>query len=46
MRQLAGECSARVRSRALWTVSGLGVQAAGLGGVTAFLWAKPNTDFH
>ena len=40
MRQPAGECSARVRSRALWTVSGLGVQAAGLGGVTAFLWAK------
>ncbi len=29
-----------VRSRALWTVSGLAVQAAGLGGVTAFLWAK------
>ena len=29
-----------VRSRALWTVSGLAVQAAGLGGVTAFLWAR------
>ena len=29
-----------VGSRALWTVSGLAVQAAGLGGVTAFLWAK------
>jgi len=29
-----------VRSRALWTASGLAVQAAGLGGVTAFLWAK------
>lgn len=29
-----------VRSRALWTVGGLAVQAAGLGGVTAFLWAK------
>ena len=29
-----------VRSRALWTASGLTVQAAGLGGVTAFLWAK------
>ena len=29
-----------VRSRALWTVSGLAVQAAGLGGVTSFLWAK------
>lgn len=29
-----------VRSRGLWTVSGLAVQAAGLGGVTAFLWAK------
>lgn len=29
-----------VRSRALWTVSGLAVQAAGLGVVTAFLWAK------
>ena len=29
-----------VRSRALWTVSGLAVQAAGLGGVTALLWAK------
>ena len=40
MRQPAGECSARVRSRVLWMVSGLGVQAAGLGGVTAFLWAK------
>lgn len=29
-----------VRSRALWTASGLAVQAAGLGGVTAFLWAR------
>jgi hypothetical protein len=29
-----------VRSRGLWTVNGLAVQAAGLGGVTAFLWAK------
>ena len=29
-----------VRSRALWTVSGLAVQAAGLGVVAAFLWAK------
>jgi uncharacterized membrane protein len=29
-----------VRSRARWTVSGLAVQAAGLGGVTAFMWAK------
>jgi hypothetical protein len=29
-----------VRSRALWTVGGLAVQAAGLGGVTAFLWTR------
>jgi uncharacterized membrane protein len=29
-----------VRSRARWTVSGLAVQAVGLGGVTAFLWVK------
>src|SRR6516164_3603752 len=29
-----------VGSRAMWTVSGLAVQAAGLGGVAAFLWAK------
>jgi hypothetical protein len=29
-----------VRSRAVWTVSGLVVQAAGLGVVTAFVWAK------
>jgi hypothetical protein len=29
-----------VRSRTLWTVSGLAVQAAGLGGITAFLWTK------
>lgn len=29
-----------VRSRALWTAGGLAVQAAGLGGVTAFLWAR------
>lgn len=29
-----------VRSRGLWTVGGLAVQAVGLGGVTAFLWAK------
>jgi hypothetical protein len=29
-----------VRSRALWTVSGLAAQAVGLGGVTAFLWVK------
>jgi hypothetical protein len=29
-----------VRSRALWTVSGLALQAAGLGVVTAFLWAR------
>ena len=27
-------------SRARWTVSGLAVQAIGLGGVTAFLWVK------
>lgn len=38
MRQPAGECSARVRSRALWTVSGLGVQAAGLGGSVLLAW--------
>ncbi|MBV8431342.1 MAG: hypothetical protein JO244_09285 [Solirubrobacterales bacterium] len=29
-----------VRSRTVWTVSGLAVQAAGLGVVTAFVWAK------
>ena len=29
-----------VRSRGLWTAGGLAVQAVGLGGVTAFLWAK------
>ena len=29
-----------VRSRTTWTISGLAVQAAGLGGVAAFLWAK------
>jgi hypothetical protein len=29
-----------VHSRARWTVSGLAVQAIGLGGVTAFLWVK------
>jgi hypothetical protein len=41
----AGAAAARRRpspvgSRAVSTVSGLVVQAAGLGGVTAFLWAK------
>ena len=29
-----------VRSRALWTAGGLAMQIAGLGGVTAFLWAR------
>jgi uncharacterized membrane protein len=43
--QTAGAAASRrmlspVRYRALWTVSGLAVQAAGLGGVTAFLRAK------
>jgi hypothetical protein len=35
-RRMAGP----VRSRTRWAVSGLAVQAAGLGGVTAFLWAR------